>query len=75
MKVLKRYNQHRRDLHIDLECENCGFKKTVKNAYDDSNYWENVVPNMVCESCTKTTKKLNIDVTDIGTKYPEGMQV
>jgi len=70
MKVIKRYNQHRRDLTIDIECEGCGEKRTVKNAYDDSNYWINVVPNFKCVKCGKTSYDLGVIPTDTETKYP-----
>jgi len=42
MRVLKIYNQYRRDCWADVECENCGYKKTIKSAYDDRKYkdWE-----------------------------------
>ena len=75
MKVVKRYNQHRRDLTIDLQCENCGNKKIVTSAYDDTNYWVNVVPNMRCSECEKTSKELGSVIENIGTKYPEGYQI
>lgn len=75
MRVIKRYNQYRRDLNIELECENCGATDIKKDAYDDTNYWVNVVPNMRCKSCGKTSKELGIRPESIGTKYPEGMQL
>ena len=75
MRVVKRYNQHRRDLHIDTVCEACGYQETIKSAYDDTNYWVNVVPNISCEQCGIKTIDLDIVVENIGTKYPEGMQV
>lgn len=75
MKVTKRFNQHRRDLHIEVECEDCNATKTIKNAYDDTNYWVNVVPDMKCESCGKSSSDLGIRPESIGTKYPEGMEV
>ncbi len=75
MKVIRRYNQMRRDLHIDLECENCQAEKTVKDAYDDTFYWVNVVPEIKCDNCGKTSNELGIRPESIGTKYPDGMQV
>lgn len=75
MKVTKRYNQHRRDLSIDLECENCGATDTDISAYDDTNYWVNVVPNFKCVDCGKSSTQLGSVIENIGTKYPEGMQV
>lgn len=75
MKVTRRYDQHRRDLSIDMECEGCKYKTTNTSAYDDSNFWVNVVPNFVCALCHKSTKDLGLDVEDTHTKYPEGFQV
>jgi hypothetical protein len=75
MKVLKIYNQNRRDCYCDLECESCGNKVTDKYAYDDDNFWVNVIPNSKCQMCGKSTKDLGIEPESIATKYPEGLQV
>lgn len=75
MKVTKRYNQYRRDLHIDMECENCKATATDSSAYDDTNFWVNVVPNFKCEECGKSSSDLGIEPEDTGTKYPDGMQI
>lgn len=69
MIVLKKYNQHRRDCSIDLECENCGHKETDKRAYDDRNFWDNVIPNCDCEKCGKSTKSLGLSPAHTSTKY------
>lgn len=75
MKVIKRYNQHRRDLAIDMECENCQTQETYGSAYDDRNFWDNVVPKFKCKKCDKSTKDLGLDGEYISAKYPEGMQI
>lgn len=75
MKVTKRYDQYRRDLSIDLECENCGANDTNTSAYDDTYYWTQVVPDMKCKQCEKSSNDLGIRPENIGTKYPEGMQI
>jgi hypothetical protein len=75
MKVTKRYNQYRRDLWIDLECENCNSTETYESAYDDRNFWDNVVPSFECESCGKSTEDLGLSVQKMQTRYPEGHQV
>jgi len=75
MKVTRRFNQYRRDLSIDLECENCGATETKTNAYDDTNYWVNVVPDFKCKNCGKSSSDLGLRPESIGTKYPEGMEV
>jgi len=76
MEVLKIYNQMRRDCTCDLKCENCGHKKTNYGAYDDRNYWDNVIPNQKCKKCGKSTNNLNIKIKQkIQTKYSEGQQI
>ncbi|MDD5068063.1 MAG: hypothetical protein PHN89_00480 [Candidatus Pacebacteria bacterium] len=74
MKLIKKYNQIRRDCYADLECENCGHKETDKYAYDDDNFWENVIPNRKCSQCGKSTNDLGIEPEKVITRYPEGEQ-
>ena len=69
MKVINRYNQFRRDLDIDMECEGCGEKKTYKGAYDDDNFWVNVVPGFKCDKCDKSSNDLGLKSEDTHTKY------
>ena len=69
MKVIKKYNQHRRDLTIDMECEGCGAEGTYNNAYDDDNFWVNVVPSFKCKKCGKSTKELGAAVEPQQTRY------
>ena len=69
MKVLKKYNQSRRDCHVDLECESCGHKETITSAYDDRNYWDNVVPNFKCPKCRKSTIDLGLKPKFTETKH------
>lgn len=75
MKVLKVYNQNRRDCVVDLECQSCGHKETITTGYDDANYWENVVPNFKCGKCDESTNDLNLPVENRETKYREGQQI
>ena len=75
MEVVRRFDQLRRDLSIDLECERCNATDTVTTAYDDTFYWTQVVPDMKCKSCGKSSNDLGIRPESIGTKYPEGMEV
>jgi len=74
MKVIKRYNQTRRDLTIDVQCENCSHIQTVGGAYDDRNYWDNVVPSFKCKECGKSSNDIGTKPEYIQTKYPEGEQ-
>lgn len=71
MKVTRRFNQIRRDLSIDLECESCGNKETYGGAYDDRNFWDNVVPEMECGNCGKSTKDLEEKVEFMPTRYAQ----
>lgn len=75
MKVIKRYNQYRRDLNIDTQCEACGTPNTIKNAYDDSDYWNKWQPQQKCPGCGESTESLGLKPHDTKTKYSEGMQV
>ena len=87
MKVIKIYGQTRRDCKCDLECENCGNKETYGGAYDDRNFWDNVIPVLPClilasyfqlyqcSKCGKSSNDLGIKKEHIPTKYPEGFQV
>ena len=76
MKLTKKYNQIRRDCYADFECENCQNKETDKSAYDDRNYWDNVLTNLKCKKCKKSTNDINPEIKQkISTKYPEGFQI
>jgi hypothetical protein len=75
MKVIKRYNQYRRDLSIDMECEGCEATDSYHSAYDDRYFWDSVVPNFKCNSCGKTTRQLGAEVEQMPTRYAEGQQV
>ena len=75
MKVTKRYNQSRRDLSIDMQCEACGEADTYHGAYDDRNFWDNVVPGFTCKKCGKSSNDLGIPAQSIETSYPEGYQI
>jgi Zn finger protein HypA/HybF involved in hydrogenase expression len=74
MKVIKKYNQYRRDLTVDLKCESCGEEQT-KRAYDDRNFWDNVVPDFKCPKCKKSSKDLGTETEFVPTEYPEGFQI
>ena len=75
MQVTRKYNQHRRDCWCDLKCENCAHETTYKGAYDDRNFWDNVVPSFACEKCGKSSKDLGTTTTFIETRYTDGFQV
>ena len=57
MKIQKILNQHRRDFRAIYECEGCGSIKEA-DGYDDAYFHQNVIPDMKCENCGKTSIKL-----------------
>ena len=72
MKIKKILSQHRRDFSATLKCEHCGHEQKLSNGYDDSNYHENVIPEMKCESCGRNADD---NYVPNATKYPDGMVV
>lgn len=55
MKITKTYNWNRRDFSFDAKCEHCGNEEKHSGGYDDSNYYNNVVPNMKCSKCGESS--------------------
>ena len=55
MKITKTYNWNRRDFYFDAKCELCGNEEKEHGGYDDSNYYNNVVPNMKCGKCGESS--------------------
>ena len=71
MKIKKLLSQHRRDFTAIFECEHCGDTKT-SGGYDDSNYHQNVIPNMICKKCEK---KADESYSPLTTKYHDDQVV
>lgn len=71
MKIKTIKSQHRRDFTAVYECEHCSHTQEG-SGYDDSNFHQNVVPTMVCESCHQ---KADLSYLPLATKYPEGEQI
>lgn len=71
MKIKSKLNQYRRDFDAIYICEHCGHEQKG-SGYDDANFHNNVIPNIPCQSCGKTSPT---DYTPIATTYPEGLQV
>jgi rubredoxin len=65
----------RRDFWADYECENCGHTIYDQSGYDDRNFHDNIVPNMICPKCKKSSKDLGTVIERVSTKYPEGYQI
>ena len=55
MKVKTITNQNRRDFNAIYECEHCGHT-SKGGGYDDTNFHQNVIPNMKCQKCGKKAK-------------------
>lgn len=72
MKIKKITYQNRRDFKAIYECEHCGAVTEEKWGYDDANFHQNVIPDMVCEVCGK---KADESYRPLATKYPEWMEV
>ena len=47
-EITKRINN---DFYAIYECEHCGYTTNEQDGYNDSNFYENVIPNMVCKKC------------------------
>ena len=74
MKIKRIVSQNRRDFHADYECEGCGHLHESRG-YDDDNFHRNVIPNMKCPMCDKSSEDLGIEVKPLETKYPSWMTV
>jgi hypothetical protein len=77
MKLIKILDQVRRDFKGQYQCEFC--KNIVTDSgmssYDDRYFHDNVIPNMKCPNCKKSTISEGGAVDKTPTKYPEGFQV
>ena len=71
MRIKKIESQHRRDFYAVYECEHCG--ATVRGSgYDDANFHQNVIPNMICKQCGK---KASEDYRPLQPKYEPWVQI
>lgn len=71
MKIKEIKSQSRRDFHAIYECEGCGHLTKEQSGYDDSNFHDNVIPKMKCESCGKSRNELGIVGDKTITKYED----
>ena len=69
MKIKERIMQHRRDFRAIYECEGCGYTTKEQSGYDDRNFHDNVIPEMICPKCGKSRKDLGIVGEKAETKY------
>ena len=61
MKITKTYNWNRRDFTYDATCEHCGNIAKNKSGYDDSNYYNNVMPQVKCDKCGESSESKETD--------------
>jgi hypothetical protein len=71
MRIVEIISQHRRDFKASYECEHCQARVTG-SGYDDDNFHNNVIPQMACGKCKKTS---SLTYRPLTTKYPEGTQL
>ena len=60
--------QARRDFTAIYKCEHCG-KELKRGGYDDTNFHQNVIPDMQCGGCGKKADKDTYK--PMGTKHPD----
>jgi len=68
MKIEEIVSMNRRDFTAIYKCENCGTEKKG-SGYDDRNFHDNVVPNMKCKNCGKSSIDLQTEIEYTETKY------
>ena len=71
MHIKKIISQMRRDFTAIYECEHCNATRQ-DSGYDDSYFQANVIPNMVCEKCQRTSGD---DYRPLTTKYSDNQVV
>lgn len=53
MKIKQILWHHRNDYTAEMECEHCGHVQKDGHGYSDANYYERVIPAMLCQHCGK----------------------
>ena len=61
MKITKTYAWSRRDFYYDATCEHCGHVSKEDSGYDDSNYYNNVMPQIKCKECGESSLSKETD--------------
>lgn len=75
MKIKEIVSQHRRDFTAKYECQFCG-DIYEGSGYDDSYFHQNVVPDMKCKKCGKSSNSEPQEKPrPLTTKYPDHMDV
>ena len=68
MELVCKKNQYRRDCEANVRCEKCGNEEKI-SAYDDDNFWKNVLPNRPCSKCGESTISQGLTPKRVITKY------
>lgn len=74
MKIKEVLSQNRRDFHAIYVCESCQ-NEQKSSGYDDRNFHDNVIPNIICNKCGKSRNDLGIQGEYTRTICPEGVQI
>lgn len=56
MRIHHKTHQSNRDFWAVYECEHCGHQQEV-SGYGDAFFLYNIIPNMTCASCGKSSLK------------------
>ena len=56
MKLITKIWQHRFDFVGIYQCEHCG-KRYQADGYEDQNFYQNIIPNAVCDNCNDKSDK------------------
>lgn len=73
MKIEKFTHRNRRDFKALFACDNKGCDHKEESwGYDDMNFHQNVVPQMKCKKCGRTSPKKEAQQQP---RYPEGLQL
>lgn len=77
MKITNTYDWLRRDFNYDAKCEHCGHEKKKISGYDDSFYYNNVVPDTKCDNCgeSSNSKQTHAPKTVVVPKYDENVTI
>lgn len=63
MKIIKTYAWNRRDFSFDAECEACGHVIKDCSGYDDSYFYNSVMPDKKCTECGFKTNDAGVPET------------
>jgi len=71
MRIKTILSQNRRDFYAIYECEHCNYSYK-DSGYDDSNFHQNVIPQIKCPKCGKIASDTYRPLT---TKYDDSVVI